>query len=281
MSETRRWKFASHASSHHGWERVAVLVSAGSSSTHSLALVCAGASIHGHWRVRFSITRSAGSTTSACRTDARVPRWIHGVQRSAIIVASTAAILAVSLLALHFESSKLRSLRVVNLSGTAHRWRAVGSRELVSKHALLAKVFVVVLAIHVRIFGNTLFARLPAHKRAAHSAGHNTGCNNENCSRKHDPAAPFHVWHEKQNVNQEGQKSDEQGWDGKNEKSQEEARRVSRRMEMRSHGQRETNQDEQSCNWVHDQDRRKTGPSGRGQREVISIITCEEAVYRE
>ena len=195
MSETRRWKFASHASCHHGRKGVAVLVSAWSSSTH--ALVCARTSIHGHRRVAFSIARSARSTTSACRADARVPCWIHGVQWSAIIITSTAAVLAVCLLALHFESSKLRSLRVVNLSAAAHGWWAVGPWELVGKHALLIKVFVVVLAVHICIFGDTLFARLPAHKRAAHSAGHDTGCNNENCSRKHDPAAPFHVWYEK------------------------------------------------------------------------------------
>ena len=195
MPKTRWWKFASHTSCHHGWERVAVFVSAWSSSTH--ALVCAGTSVHWHRRVAFSIARSARSTTSACRADARVSRWVHGVQRSAVVVTSTAAVLAIGLLALHFESSKLRSLRVVNLSGTAHGWRTVGSWELVGKHALLIKVFVVVLAIHICIFGDTLFARLPAHKRAAHRAGHDTGCNNENCSRKHDPAAPFYVWHEK------------------------------------------------------------------------------------
>jgi hypothetical protein len=278
MSETRWWKFASHASCHHGWESVAVLVSAWPATTHALALVWAGPSIHRHWRVAFSVTRPARSTTSTCRADAWVSHWIHGVQWGAVIVASAATIMAVGLLALHFESSKLRSLRVIHLGGTAHWWWAVGSWELVSKHTLLAKVFVVVRAIHVRIFSDTLFARLPAHKRAAHSAGHDTGCNNENCSRKHDPAAPFHMWHEKKNVNQEGQKSDEQGWYGKNEKSQEEARRVSRRMEMRSHGQREADQNEQRCNWVHYQDRRQTGPSGRGQREVISIITREEAI---
>ena len=195
MSETRWRKFASHASCHHGWKRVAVLVSARSPSTH--ALVCTRTSIHGHRRVGFSIARSARSTTSACRANARVPCWIHGVQWSAIVVTSTAAVLAISLLALHFESSKLRSLRVVNLSATAHGWWAVGSWELIGKHTLLIKIFVVVLAVHVCIFGDTLFARLPAHKRAAHSAGHDTGCNNENRSRKHDPAAPFHVWYEK------------------------------------------------------------------------------------
>jgi hypothetical protein len=83
------------------------------------------------------------------------------------------------------------------------------------------------------------------------------------------------MWHEKENVYQEGQESDEQGWDGKNEKSQKEARRMARRVEMRSHGQRKADQHEQCCNGVHDQDRRQTSPSGRGQREVISILTCE------
>ena len=197
MSEARRRKFASHTSCHHGWKRVAIFVSAWRTSTHALALVWAGAAIHRHWRVTVSITRPARSTASACRADAWVSHWIHGVQGSAVIVTSTATVLTVSLLALHFESSKLRSLSVVNLSATAHRWWAVRSWELVSKHALLAEILVVVRAVHVRVFSDTLFARLPAHKRAAHSAGHDTGCNNENCSRKHDPAAPFHMWHEK------------------------------------------------------------------------------------
>jgi hypothetical protein len=230
--------------------------------------------------VTISVARSTRSTTSACRTNARIPYWVHRVQWSPVIIASAAAVLTVGLLTLHFESSKLGSLSFVNLSATAHWWRAVGSRKLVSKHTLLTKVFVVVRAVHVRIFGNALFAGLPAHKCTTHSAGHDTRCNNENCSRKHDPATPFHVWHEKQDVNQEGQKSDEQGRDGKDKKGQKEARRVSRRVEMRSYCQTEADQNEQCCNWVHDQDRRQTSSSRRGQREIIGNIACEKAIYK-
>jgi hypothetical protein len=242
MSKTRWRKLASHASCHHRRQRVPIFVPAWSSSTHTWSLVCTWTSIHRHRWVSICI-RPARSTTSACRTDTGISRGVccvHGIQWSAIIIASSAAVLTVGLLALHFERSKLRrTLGVVKLSGPAHwRW-AVGSGELISKHTLLTKGLVVVCAVHVCVLSNTLFARFPADKSAAHSACHDTGCNDENRSRKHDPAAPFHVWHEQQDVDQESQKSDEQSWDGKDEESQEEARRVSGRVEMRSHGERE------------------------------------------
>jgi hypothetical protein len=198
MSKTRRGKLASHASCHHRRKRISIFVPAWSSSTHAWTLVWTWTSVHRHWWVSVCIAGPARTTTSACRTNtgiSRRTRGVYGIQWSAIIIAPSAAVLTVGLLALHLERSKLRrTLRFVKLSGPCHwRW-AVGSGELISKHTLLTEGFVVVCAVHVRVLGNTLFARFPADKGAAHSAGHNAGCNDENCSRKHDPAAPFHVW---------------------------------------------------------------------------------------
>ena len=125
-------------------------------------------------------------------------------------MAPSAAILAVGFLASHLKGRVLcRTFRIVDLSAAAHWWRAVSSGELVGKHALLADVFVVVGTIHVCIFSNALFARFPAHKRASHCARHNAGCHDEDCSRKHDPTAPFHVWDEEKNIDEESQKSDQ------------------------------------------------------------------------
>jgi hypothetical protein len=165
---------------------------------------------------------------------------------------SAAAVLAVGFLASHLEGGVLRrTFGIIDLSATAHRWRAFSSGKLVRKHALLADVFVVVGTVHVCVFSNALFARFPAHKRASHGACHNAGCHDEDCSRKHDPATPFHVWNEEKNVNKEGQKSNQQCWNGENKKGQKEARRVARRMEMRGNGQREAYQDKERCDGMH------------------------------
>jgi hypothetical protein len=132
-------------------------------------------------------------------------------------LASAAAILAVGFLASHLKGGVLcRTFRIVDLSAAAHWWWTVSSGELIRKHALLTDVFVVIGTVHVCIFSNALFACFPAHKRASHGACHNAGCHDEDCSRKHDPAAPFHVWDEEKNINEEGQKSNQQRWDGKN-----------------------------------------------------------------
>lgn len=131
-------------------------------------------------------------------------------------MASSAAVLTVGFLASHLKGGVLcGTFRFVDLSAAAHWWRTVSSRKLIRKHALLADVFVVVGTIHVCIFSNALFAGFPAHKRASHGAGHNAGCHDKNCSREHDPATPFHVWNEKENVNEKGQESDQKCWDGK------------------------------------------------------------------
>lgn len=240
MSKAGRRKIASHAGCHRRkW--VAVLVSAWSTSAHTV--ITAWATVHWHRRVPVCIAGSTRTATSTCGANAGVTHRVHWVQRSAVVVAAGATVLAVGLLALHFKGSKLGvALAVVDLSATAHWWRAVSSGKLIRKHTLLAKVFIVIRAAHVCVFGDTLFASLSAYKGTAHSAGHDTGCNNEDCSRKHDPTTPLDVGHEQENVHQEGQQSYQQGRDGENKESQEEARRMSRRMEMRSNSQRKADQ---------------------------------------
>lgn len=184
-------------------------------------MISTGTTVHGHWRMAICVARPARAATGARRTNAWVSHWVHWVhrvQRSSIVVASSATILAVSFLTFHLECSKLSgTLGLINLSAAAHwRW-AVGPGKLVGKHSLLAKVVVVVCAAHVCILGNALFAGFPAYKRTAHGTGHDTRCNDEDCSRKHDPATPLYVRHEQQNVDQEGQKSDQQSRDGEDE----------------------------------------------------------------
>ena len=108
--------------------------------------------------------------------------------------------MAVGFLASHLKGGVLgRTFRIVDLSGAGHGWRTVGSGKLIRKHALLTEVFVIVGTVHVGVFSNALFASFPAHKRSSHGACHNAGCHDEDCSRKHDPATPFHVWNEEKN----------------------------------------------------------------------------------
>jgi hypothetical protein len=212
------WREAtSHASCCHWWNRIAVFVSARSSPTHAVALIRAGKTVHGHWWAAFGIVGPARAAASARRTDARVSHLVCRIQRSPVILTSSTAILAVGFLASHLKGGVLcRAFRIVDLSAAGQRWRTVGSGELIRKHALLTEIFVIIGTIHVCILSNALFAGFPAHKRAPHGACHNAGCHDEDGSRKHDPAAPFHVWDEEKNINEKGQKSDQQCWDGKN-----------------------------------------------------------------
>jgi hypothetical protein len=217
VSETGRREATSHASCCHWRNRIAVLISAGSSPTHAVALICAGKTVHGHWWAPLGIVGPARAAASARRTDTRVSHLVCRIQRSPVILTSSTSILAVGFLASHLEGGVLcRSFGIVDLSAAGQWWRAVSSRKLIRKHALLAHVLVVVCTIHICVFRNALFAGFPAHKRASHGACHNAGCHDEDCSRKHDPAAPFHVWDEEKNINEEGQKSNQKRWDGKN-----------------------------------------------------------------
>jgi len=73
------------------------------------------------------------------------------------------------------------------------------------------------------------------------------------------------VWNEKKNVDQEGQKGDQQGGECQNEQSQEVARRVSRRVEVSSDCQCEADERQEGRDRVDDEDGRKRGSRARGQ----------------
>lgn len=59
---------------------------------------------------------------------------------------------------------------------------------------------------------------------------------------------------EKQNVDQKGEESDQQRGKGQDQKGQQVSRRMGRRVEMRCNGQTKTDEGEQSCYGVHDED---------------------------
>lgn len=88
------------------------------------------------------------------------------------------------------------------------------------------------------------------------------------------------MWNEKKNVDQEGQKGDQQGGECQNEQSQEVARRVSRRVEVSSDCQCEANERQEGRDRVDDEDGRKRGSRARGQRERIVVGGWEEFVYK-
>lgn len=223
MSQARRRELtchsASHASSHHRSDRIAVFVSAWSSLwVHSLATVAARTAVHWHRRCFILHVWPTRTATSARGPDAGIA---DRVQRCPIIrTSATSFILAVGLLALHLKRSELWRSLGVHRSTTAHRWRTVGSRKLVGHQALLVQVLVVVRAVHIRILRNTLLARLPAHQRPAHRTSDHAGCHNQDGSRKYDPATPLHVRDEQKDVDQECEKRDQQGRDSQDEESQ-------------------------------------------------------------
>lgn len=274
MSQTRGRELASHARRCHWQERIAVFVSKRPlRSAHAPSLVRTGTTVHGHGKMSFTIARSSRATSSARRSHTRVTHW---VQRGLVISTPAAAILAVCLLAFHLKGSEMRgALRIIDLGAAAHGRRAVGSGKLICEHTLLLEVFVVVLAAHVCVLGNALFARFPADEGPAHGASEDAGCDDQNGSREHDPSTPFYVRHEEQDVDEECQKSDEKSWDGQDKEGEKEARRVSGCMEVGSNGKREADQDKQSRYRVHNQNGRQTGPGGGGQREVVGDIAGE------
>ena len=185
MSQARWWEIASHSTSHpcssHRRNRITILIPAGSTLRAHTRLT-----IHRHWRCISGTERPSWSTASTCRSDAGIAvAHIGGrrVERSPVVHASPPAILTVSLMALHLESSKLRGALRLHGGGAAHWRRTFSFGQLVRHHAVLGQVLVVIRAIHVRIFRDPLLAGLPAHQRSSHGACDYAGSHNEDGSR--------------------------------------------------------------------------------------------------
>lgn len=79
------------------------------------------------------------------------------------------------------------------------------------------------------------------------------------------------MWYKEENIHEEGQESDEKGWDGEDEESEEIARRVSSRSEVRSNCQAKADQSEKGSDWVNNQNGGETASSAGGQLEAFIV----------
>lgn len=176
-----------------------------------------------------------------------------------------------------------------------HWRRAVGSGELrglallqhgrVGHHAGLSQVVVVILPAHFRIFLDPLLPGFPGDEGAAHGAREDAAGNDEDDSGEHDPAAPLHVGDEEQDVDEEGEQSNDHGGDGEDQQAEQEARGAGGRVEVRGDGQSEADEDEKGGDGVHDEDAGEGMADVGGEGEVAGIVedgnysACEVSTY--
>lgn len=174
--------------------------------------VHARSSGHCHPRRHIPIhIRSSPSCTARSHTWSWIQRCpvIHWTAHSISISTPRSSILP-----LHLKCRELSTL--LTHSSSRHRRWALCSWKLglrrwnsIIDRALLRHVLVVVLPAHLRILCDSLLARLSRHQSPAHGACDNAASDNEDGSRKHDPAAPCHVRDKEEYVDQEGEKCDE------------------------------------------------------------------------
>lgn len=250
-------------------KRIAILISAWS-PRHA---VCTILTWFGHWRsvlVRSVWSSSIGARRSYAR---------RRVQRRAVVLEAVCAILAgMGILPLHVERRKLVG-RLVHRGTATHRRGAVCFRQLINHQSILGQIFVIRGTAHVCVLLNALLASLATDQCPPHGACHYTGANDEDSSAQHDPASPLHMRNEKQDIDQEGEESDEESREGKDEEGEEVSRRMARAMEVSGHCKAEADQGEEGGDGVNDEDGRKAVPRVLGEAEVgIGVGAAEEAI---
>nr|POE90060.1 hypothetical protein CFP56_20527 [Quercus suber] len=133
---------------------------------------------------------------------------------------------------------------------------------------MLVQVVVVFVPVHLRVLRDALLAGLAGDQGPPHCACDYHGCNDEDGSRQHDPAAPCHMRDEQEDVDQEREEGDQQRRDGQDQEREEVAGRVGRRLEVRGTCEPEADEDEQGRDRVHDEDGEETVAGGGRELEV-------------
>lgn len=139
-------------------------------------------------------------------------------------------------------------------------------------HLVGVLAVVEVLAVHLCILSDTALAGLAADEGAAHRTGEDAAGSEDDGSSEDDPAAPFEMGHEEEDVDEKGEQGDQQRGQQQDEQAQQVARGVRGSVEVSSGRESKADEGQKGGDRMHDKERRERMPDRRWQVEVTVFV---------